>query len=82
MQSVFIIQHLHVLPDGEEDVKLIGAYSSHAAALAAVTRLRTQPGFSDFSNVVSFDDSDEEQGFYIGEYQLDLDYWPEGFVTE
>jgi len=81
MKSVFIIQHLHVLPGGEEDVKLIGAYSSHAEALAAVSRLRTQPGFSDFPNVVTSSESDEEQGFYIGEFQLNLDHWSEGYET-
>ncbi|MFZ2267459.1 MAG: hypothetical protein WAV95_07745 [Azonexus sp.] len=81
MKNIFIIQHLHLLPDGEEDVKLIGAYSSHTEALAAVARLRTQPGFSDFPNVVRSTEGDEEQGFYIGEFQLDLDYWPDGYVT-
>ena len=28
MKSVFIVQHMNVLPGGQEDIKLIGAYST------------------------------------------------------
>jgi len=80
MKSVFVLQHLHLHSHGEEDVKLIGVYSSRAAAIAAVTRLKGQPGFCDLPNIVSPSDEDD-QGFHIDEYVIDLDYWPEGYVT-
>ncbi len=41
--DLFIVQHLHVLDDGEEDVKFIGAYSSPEAAQLAVDRLSAKP---------------------------------------
>jgi len=81
MKSVFVLQHLHVLPCGEEDVKLIGVYSSKAAAIAAVARLKEQPGFRDLPNIVSLGDEDN-QGFYIDEYEMDMDNWVEGYVTQ
>ena len=45
MKVVYLLQHLHTLPNGEEDVKNIGIYSSKQAAIDATKRLRTQPGF-------------------------------------
>jgi hypothetical protein len=81
METVFVVQHLHVLPDDEEDVKFIGVYSSSASARAAIERLRTQPGFHQFPNVVDSTKGEDEQGFYIEEYRIDQDHWPEGFVT-
>jgi len=47
MKSVFVVQHMNVLPDGQEDVKFIGAYRSSESAHAAIERLKTQPGFCD-----------------------------------
>ena len=82
MRAVFVLQHVHTLPDDVEDVKLIGVYSSRDEALKAVDRQRQHPGFKDFPLLV--DPSVEGRGpdgFHIGEYQLDLDYWYEGFVT-
>jgi hypothetical protein len=40
MESVFVLQHLHLLPTGEEDVKLLGVYRSLEGAYSAVERLR------------------------------------------
>ena len=36
MTSVFVVQHVHSLGDGEEDAKFIGVYSSREKADAAV----------------------------------------------
>jgi hypothetical protein len=80
MESVFVVQHLHVLPDGEEDVKLIGVYRSAETAMAAVRRLQVQPGFSAFPYVIDASSIDD-QGFHVEEYQLDLDHWSEGYET-
>ena len=51
-----------------EDVKLIGVYSSRAAAEAAILRASKQPGFSKSIN-----------GFNIDEYEIDKDHWTEGY---
>jgi len=68
--KVFVLQHVHSLDDGGEDVKFIGVYSSRENAQAAVTRLCRAPGFSD-----------APAGFHIDEYQIDKDQWVEGYAT-
>ena len=81
MDTVYLLQHMHVLPDGEEDVKMLGIYRTRELALAAVERLRSQPGFRDFPNIVDPEVTEEEEGFYINAYRLDKDHWSEGFIT-
>jgi hypothetical protein len=68
--KVFILHHTHTFDSGEEDVKLIGVYSSLSSATAAIERLKQQPGFCDMP-----------EGFEISDYQLDVDHWTEGYVT-
>ena len=80
--TVFLVEHLHLLSHGEEDIKRIGVYTSRALAVAATERLAKQPGFCDFPTVVDPAVSvSNAQGFYISETVLDLDYWSEGYVT-
>jgi hypothetical protein len=67
---VFILQHTRELPDGADDVKLIGVYSSEAAGRAAITRLSVLPGFCEYPS-----------GFDLSPYELDVTHWAEGFVT-
>jgi hypothetical protein len=67
--SVFVLQHVHSLEDGAEDVKFIGVYSSRENALAAITRLSRALGFSQAPN-----------GFHIDEYPVDKDHWIEGYA--
>jgi hypothetical protein len=69
-EDVFVVQHLNVHDDGEEDVKFIGVYSTREAAQDAVTRLRLKPGFCDTPD-----------GFSIDLHEMDQDGWPEGYVT-
>lgn len=76
MESVFIVQHLHILPEEVEDVKIIGICRNRESAIAAVERVRRQPGFCDFPSIV-----EEGEGFHITGYPLDKDHWSEGFVT-
>jgi hypothetical protein len=64
-----VVQHLHVLDDGEEDIKFIGVYSSEGAAHQAVGRLRLKPGFREIPD-----------GLSIDLYPLDEDNWEQGFV--
>lgn len=82
MKTVFVVQHLHVLPDGQECVKLIGAYSSRETAQEAIGRVQVQHGFCNHPRIINPLTDDEEEGFYISEYEIDKDHWEEGFVTE
>jgi hypothetical protein len=70
LTKVYVLQHVHPLEDGAEDVKFIGVYSSRENAQAAVTRLGQVPGFCD-----------APAGFHIDEYQVDKDQWVEGYST-
>lgn len=81
MKSVFILQHLRKLPEGIEDVKLIGSYSSEFAARQAIERLTKENGFSDFPKLIDPVNDTEVGGFHIDEYQIDEDNWKEGFTT-
>ena len=85
MNSVFIVQHVHLLlPQEEEDVKLIGVYRTLQSAHAAVKRLASAPGFRDRPNVVdpSYAGIGVGEGFHISEYRLDEDNWISGYVTQ
>lgn len=82
MDSVYLLQHLHVLPHGEEDVKVIGIYSSRQAAIEAVERLKVQPGFVEHPSLIDPLVDDEPDGFYIDKYPLDKDHWAEGYITD
>jgi hypothetical protein len=68
--TVFLLQHVHDLDDGHEDVKLIGVYSSRSLAEAALQTVRDQPGFKAIP-----------QGFEISEHLIDRTSWSEGYVT-
>jgi hypothetical protein len=68
--KVFILQHARELEDEEDEVKMIGVYSTRKKAELAVRRLRLQPGFRDTPN-----------DFTIDEYTIDKDHWLEGYVT-
>lgn len=82
MTTVFVLQHVHLHPDGEEDVKLIGVYRTHEAACTAIERLIVQPGFCDHPRLLDPLVDDGKSGFTLDEYELDKDNWSEGFVTE
>lgn len=70
MASVFVLQHVHSLEDGAEDIKFVGVYSSRQRAQEAVARLAALPGFADAPD-----------GFHIDEYPVDRDHWAEGYAT-
>jgi len=80
MITVYLVQHLHLL-DETEDIKIIGIYRSEAAAMMAIDRVKDQPGFRDFPNVVDSAQEGDSQGFHICPYDLDSDHWTEGYVT-
>jgi homoserine kinase type II len=81
MKNVFLLEHLNTLPDGTEDVKTIGVYSSKQTALDAIHRLKGQPGFKDAPELRDPLHEDQSDGFYLDEYRVDADHWAEGHVT-
>ncbi|HEY9431070.1 MAG TPA: hypothetical protein VI260_06220 [Blastocatellia bacterium] len=68
--EIFVLQHVHMLDNGEEDVKMIGVYSSLERAEEAIKRLTMKPGFSDST-----------EGFVVDRYVLNEDCWTEGYIT-
>jgi len=72
MKTVFLLQHAYErTPDTEEQIKIIGVYATKGDAEDAIGRLSKQPGFCDFP-----------EHFEIGEFELGIDNWAEGFKTE
>lgn len=82
MSKVFVLHHLHVVPGGDEDVKLLGVYTSDSRAREAVTRFNKQLGFRDLPGIVA-PGSETVEGFHITEYELDEDVqgWADGYVS-
>lgn len=70
MADVFVLHHVHEASNGDEDVKLLGVYSSEPEAKSAIERLKNQPGFREHL-----------EGFCITRYELNRDEWREGFVS-
>ena len=70
MDAVVLLWHVHAMPHGDEDSKLIGVYRTEQDANAAIGRLRDKPGFRD-----------EPSGFQCHTYQLNRDGWTEGYET-
>jgi len=68
--AVFLLWHSHDLGNGETDDKLIGVYTSETEANAARIRKLQFEGFRDFP-----------EGFLIEKYELNHDYWSEGYFT-
>lgn len=81
MKTVFLVQHLHVIPDECEDIKIIGIYSTEDAALIAIERTKNLIGFADHPRLIDPSKDEEENGFYIDEVTLDEDRWTEGYIT-
>ena len=81
MKSVFVLEHLHILEDGEESWKRIGIYKTREGALDAIDRSNKLPGFSDHPKLINFHDPEPGSGFNIDEYTLDVDDWTDGYVT-
>jgi len=69
MSTIYVVQHVRDEDGPDEDVKMIGVYSTPETAAAAVERLKGQPGFSDWP-----------KGFHVDAYPVDQDHWAEGFV--
>ena len=71
MDVVYVLQHVHETPNGDdEDVKMIGVYSSEQKAQEAIARVVKAPGFREHPD-----------GFHIDAYEVDRDNWTEGFTS-
>lgn len=68
--TVFILHHVREMPEGGEDVKLIGIYSERDLARTAQLDLSLQPGFAE-----------DPGGFEISEYRLNATHWQDGFLA-
>ena len=71
MDAVFLLWHTHDMGGGEIDDKLIGVYSSEAAAQAARQRKLQLEGFRDTPG-----------GFVIDRCEIDRDLWAGGFAMD
>lgn len=69
--DIFLLWHVHQFPNGEQDAKLIGVYSTCEKANEARLRVVSQPGFREI-----------REGFQVDVYQLDQDHWTEGYVSD
>ena len=67
---VYLVHHVHELPGGAEDIKLIGVYSTRGKAQDAIRRVYGELGFRDCL-----------EGFSVDKYEIDKDHWVEGYVT-
>lgn len=67
--KVLLLDHVHKMESGEEDIKFIGVYSSEESAKQAIARLSKQPRFRKYV-----------EGFQINCYELDRDHRQEGFT--
>lgn len=81
MKSVYVLDHLHTHENGEECWKKIGIYKTYEDALVAIERVNKLPGFSDHPDLIDHDDPKCKNGFNIDEYELNVDYWDQGYVT-
>jgi hypothetical protein len=70
MQYVYLVHHTHVISRNNEDVKLIGVFSSEEKAQEIVKK---------YENISGFKES--KKGFNIDKYQIDAECWTEGFCT-
>lgn len=70
MKYVYIVHHTHVISEENEDIKLIGAFSSKENAIKVTEKYKQLPGFRE-----------APKGFDIDKYQIDEEYWSEGYFT-
>ena len=70
-----------MLSSGDEDVKVIGLYTSREKALEVIGRLSKEKGFRDHPNLIDPLKDEETEGFYIEEYEFDSDHWKQGFIS-
>jgi hypothetical protein len=68
MKSVFLLLHERKKDLDNEDIKIIGIYSTKEKAEKTVDKYKKLPGFKDYPD-----------SFYLPEFEIDKDHWTEGF---
>ena len=71
LRSVYLLQHVAREGSDDEDVKVLGIYSSRSKANLATGRLVRLAGFNQYPD-----------GFHVDRYRLDRSEWTEGFMTK
>lgn len=71
MQKVYFLYHVRYEDTDDEDVKIIGIYSSYKNAKLARERMKSKPEFIDFPD-----------DFVISKDMVNRDSWMEGFGFE
>ena len=69
MAKIYLLQHSYEREEYDE-TKIVGIYSTRKKAQTTINRYKKITGFKDYP----------ESCFYIDEYEVDLDYWKEGFI--
>jgi len=70
-REVYVLHHVHEFEaNNEEDVKLLGIFSSEEKAMKMVKKYKKMPGFKD-----------HPEGFSVDKYIINKAEWTEGFVT-
>ncbi len=70
MKFVYVLYHTYVLPDGEEEQKQLGVYSTHQKAEDVIEKYKLLPGFKD-----------SPEGFLIDKTEVDKSEWEEGYIS-
>lgn len=70
MKKIFVGQHVRKKDSDNENVKMIGVFTTQKAADASIRKLGIQLGFKEHLD-----------GFSVDEYELDKTEWREGFVV-
>jgi len=68
---VYVLHHTHQIKGYEEDVKLLGIFSSEEKAIEAIEKYKQMPGFKE-----------TPEGFSLDQYVVNKTEWREGFITE
>ena len=69
-RAVYLLQHVARSGRQDEDVKILGIFSSRREATLAIRRFEKLAGFKRYRN-----------GFHVDRYRLNERAWIEGFVT-
>ena len=70
MQKIYYLYHVRYEDTDDEDVQIIGIYSSRKQAKLALERMKKKTGFIDFPN-----------DFQIVQSVLNREGWVDGFIT-
>ena len=83
MKQVFVLSHVVLLPPDyeQEQEKWVGIYTTQELALAAIARLKNQPGFCEHPNLIDYEaEHPDFQCISIDSYDLDQDNCQEGYA--